>query len=582
REMTALLGHPLAAFGRPRAEVARLARALEIGVLRVVQLDGRACAEIFAESREAAAEPTAHPAQKAIRDDTWEAMAVLWDEVAASLAPLRSIEGEQAPDRWVAAHRAAILATAAPADPTETDKLDALFDALAESGSTLVFDAVGYGILFGRLAGEMPLETTDSPHPRLAIYGLLEARLLPADVVLLGGLDETIWPPQARSDAFLNRPMRAALGLSSPERRIGQTAHDFAQAMGHQTIVISRARKRGGSPTVASRFLLRLEALAEKVWDSVRARGAAYVEMAHALDRPLTRPKPATRPCPRPEVALRPTRLSVTRIETLRRDPYAIFASHVLNLAPLPQLGTAIDFSELGSRMHDALHAFAATPEARGTADARHRKLDEILRAAFAQALRDPNFRAFLWASLQKAAEFFLSFDAVQRERAREIMTETTGRLHLTLADGSPFVLSARADRVDLHRDGSALLVDYKTGQPPGLNEVRVGFAPQLTLEAAILRRGGFGMRHDGAIAATYVKLGGREGGKLTELNFREEAFDDVVERHFEGAQQLLSAFRNRETGYPSRPFPKFAKTYGEYDHLARVREWSLAGEAEA
>ncbi len=582
RDMTALLGHPLAAFGRPRAEVARLARDLEIGVLRVVQLDGRERAEIFAEARAAAAEPTAHPAQKAIRDDTWAALAALWDGVAACVAPLRDLKGAQPLDRWVAAHRAAVQAAAAPADPVETEALDALFDELSGDASILEFEPPGYGILFGRLAGEIMLRTTDRPHPSLAIYGLLEARLLPADVVLLGGLDETIWPPQARSDPFLNRPMRAALGLSSPERRIGQTAHDFAQAMGHRTIIISRAKKRGGAPTVASRFLLRLEALADKAWPAVRARGAATIELAHALDRPLTAPKPAMRPCPRPDVALRPTRLSVTRIETLRRDPYSIFASHVLQIAPLPQIGTGIDFGELGSRMHDALHAFASAPEADGSPKVRRDKLLAILEEEFAHALRDPSFRAFRWTSLQKAADLFLAFDADQRVVAREITTETTGKLDLLLADGSPFVLSARADRIDFNRDGSALLVDYKTGQPPGLNEVKVGFAPQLTLEAAILRGGGFGRSHPGAIAATYVKLGGREGGRLVELDFKDDTFDAVVERHFDGAQRLLSAFRCEKTGYPSRPFPKFAKDYGDYDHLARLREWSLAGEEEA
>ena len=582
RDMTALLGHPLAAFGRPRAEIARLARDLEIGVLRVVQLDGRGRDEIFAEARAAAAEATAHAAQKAIREETWETLGALWDEVATCLAPLRGLDGTQSLKRWVTAHRAAVKAVAASADAIESESLDALFDELSGDAADLGFDAGGYAVLFGRLAGEITLRNTDSPHPRLAVYGLLEARLIPADVVLLGGLDETIWPPQPRSDPFLNRPMRAALGLSSPERRIGQTAHDFAQAMGHHTVIISRAKKRGGSPTVASRFLLRLAALAEKVWDPVRARGAAYVELAHALDRPLTRPKPATRPFPKPDVALRPTRLSVTRIETLRRDPYAIFASHVLRIAPLPQVGTALDFGELGSRMHDALHAFASARDAGGSPQVRRDKLLAILEQEFAHALRDPSFRAFRWTSLQKAADLFLAFDAGQRALAREITTETTGKLDLLLADGSPFVLSARADRIDFHRDGSALLVDYKTGQPPGLNEVKVGFAPQLTLEAAILRDGGFGRSHPGAISATYVKLGGRDGGRLMPLNFKDDTFDAVVERHFAGAQRLLSAFRNKETSYPSRPFPKFAKAYGDYDHLARVREWSLAGEEDA
>ena len=226
-------------------------------------------------------------------------------------------------------------------------------------------------------------------------------------------------------------------------------------------------------------------------------------------------------------MALRPTRLSVTRIETLRRDPYAIFAAHVLRIAPLPQIASGIDFSELGSRMHDALHAFASAREAQGSTQARRGKLLAILEDEFAHALRDPSFRAFRWTSLQKAADLFLGFDADRRALAREITTETTGKLDLLLADGTPFVLSARADRIDFNRDGSALLVDYKTGQPPGLNEVKVGFAPQLTLEAAILRGGGFGRSHPGAIAATYVKLGGRDGGRLVPLNFK----DDFVRR---------------------------------------------------
>ena len=35
-------------------------------------------------------------------------------------------------------------------------------------------------------------------------------------------------------------------------------------------------------------------------------------------------------------------------------------------------------------------------------------------------------------------------------------------------------------------------ILDYKTGQPPTGKQVRMGLSPQLTLEAAILREGGF------------------------------------------------------------------------------------------
>ncbi len=169
-------------------------------------------------------------------------------------------------------------------------------------------------------------------HPRLAILGLLEARLIDVDLALVAGLDETIWPPAPDTDAFLNRTMRAELGLSPPERRIGQTAHDFVAALGAPEVIMSRAQKRAGAPTVASRFLQRLGAFAgEDEMRKLEARGQIYLELrAPARSSPSRRAR--ERPEPRPPLALRPTQLSVTRIETLRRDPYSIYAERILEL----------------------------------------------------------------------------------------------------------------------------------------------------------------------------------------------------------------------------------------------------------
>ena len=581
--VTALLAHPLTTFGGTRADVARLAALLEIGVLRVVPPAGKTADQIFAAAREAAGDRHAHPAQSAILPEDWRDLEALWRTLCDRLAPLRVLTGERPLHTWVEAHAAVVAAVAHDGAADEAEALAALFAELAPSGAPpLRFDAEAYGVFFGRVAGEIVLRNTDRPHPRLAIYGLLEARLMRADVMLLGGLDETIWPPQATSDAFLNRPMRHDLGLSPPERRIGQTAHDFAQALGQRDVVLSRARKRGGAPCVPSRFLLRLEALGGKAWEACRHRGAAVLELAHALDRPKHASVAIKRPRPTPPVALRPDRLSVTQIETLRRDPYAIYAAHILELAPLPRVGAELDASAFGSLMHEALHAFAKRDASAGSPDARRAALTAIVRDLFASALRDPNFKAFRWPLILKAIEVFLRFDGKQRETTREIVVETTGKLALTLADQSRFTLSARADRIDHHRDGTATLIDYKTGTPPGNREVQVGFAPQLTLEAAILRGGGFGAPHEGEIAATYLKLGGKDGGMERALTFDTETFADVTARHFDGLHRLLSSFRSEATGYPSRPFPKYARDTGDFDHLARVREWSLTGEDDA
>ncbi len=584
-DLGALLAHPLTAPGRPRSDVVRLAAKLEVAVLRTVPLAGRSSSELFAAAHAAASDRHAHPAQKSLRDEDWSAMGELWAALEAALAPLVALRrGSHTLAAWAEAHRAAVAAVAGDGAVAadEADALETLLDELAPETGTLRFDAEGYGLLFSRLAGEVALRNTDHPHPRLQILGLIEARLIAADVMVLGGLDETIWPPAAPTDAFLNRPMRHELGLTPPERRIGQTAHDFTMAMGTGTVVLSRAGKRGGSPTVASRFLLRLEALGGKAWQPVRERGARLLKLARNLDRPLTDPVPARRPNPKPPLALRPTQLSVTAIETLRRDPYSVHAQRILRLQRLPEVEDELGAGDYGSLMHAALHAFVGDAAAGGTAATRRTVLERIVRETFHEALADPVFLTFRWPVMLKTIDLFLAFDAAQRDRGGTIEVETDGALAFVLADTSEFTLTARADRLERHDDGTATLSDYKTGQPPGAKEVQVGFAPQLTLEAAILREGGFGAVPPGETGATYVKLGGKDGGFVRPLRFDDgESFAACVDRHFAGLKQLLSSFREEKTGYPSRPFPKYARPDGPYDHLARVSEWSLAGDEE-
>jgi ATP-dependent helicase/nuclease subunit B len=583
RDVGALLAHPLATFGLERSDIARRAAQLDLAVLRCVPARGRAMSQVLREARLLAQRPHAHRAQKALRDADWAALDALWQRLDDAVAPLLSLtNGTHDVAAFVAAHRAALDAIAGDRAEDEDAALTGLFDELATGGEgSIALRADDYALLFGRLLNDATLRTAAHAEPRLQILGLLEARLLHVDLAILGGLDETIWPPPARADAFLNRPMRHALGLTPPERRLGQTAHDFQQAMGQPEVIVTRALKRAGTPCVASRFLLRLEALAGEAWQTCRQRGLQLRDLAERLDKNQQAAVPIKRPCPTPPVALRPQRLSVTQIETLRRDPYAIFASEILRLAALPNVGAVFDPRLVGERIHAALQRFtsAMPSEAAATSDIRRAALLEVLADEFADMADDPHFGSVRWPLLQKAADVFLSFDSEQRRLADAIMTEIGGQLDLVLADLSPFTLRARADRIDFRRDGSALLVDYKTGQPPGQREISVGFAPQLTLEAAILREGGFGRVHTGPIEAVYLKLGGKDGGKVHNVKFDDEEFLACVDRHLDGLKQLLSSFRLEDTAYPSRPFPKFAKRDGDFDHLARVREWSLTGD---
>jgi ATP-dependent helicase/nuclease subunit B len=583
-DVVALLTHPLTGLGGPRAPIAALAPVVEIGVLRAgVAVQGSPAAIVAA-----AQARRAHPAQHRIDAAEWAGAEALIRALQAALSPLTTLAGRHPLPVWVAAHRAGLDAVAVADGGTDRDALEALFDALLESpadAAAIGFDVAGYAAFFSQVAGDIAWQAVGRTHPRLRILGLLEARLLSVDAILLGGLDETIWPPQARTDAFLNRPMRAELGLTPPERRIGQTAHDFAQAMGQPRVVMSRALKRGGAPTVASRFVQRLAALSGTAWDAVVARGARYVSLARAVDRPAAPAPPARRPEPRPPLALRPARLSVTRIETLRRDPYAIYAEHCLRLKPLAPLGGADAAREIGSLIHEVLEDFVRRhprgPLPASAPDALH----AMLESAFAAHRQDPAFASFRWPRILKAADYILGFEARHRTLAAFIEVEQNGAIDIPLQDGSVFTLSAIADRIERRHDGSVALVDYKTGTPPGIEEVYVGFAPQLTLEAAMAVRGAFGLPLGTTVVeASYVKLLARDGGEERPLVFKKQGtpLAAVAETHYAELVDLLNQFRNPATAYPPRPFPKHASRFGDYDHLARTKAWALDGFAEA
>ena len=594
-DVSALLAHPLARLGLARENVERRAVNLEIAILRspltaqgLTQYFSGSLEKLIAAAKKEAESVYAHFAKARISEEDWLDIGDLLVRLKSGFTPLFE-QGDAAPlSSWVAAHRQVIHSIASPAEEDAHEAwgaLDALFDKLeGHTQSRMVFHAQSYGLFFASVAGEIVLNGARSSHPRCQILGLLEARLLDADVVLLGGLDETVWPPAARSDVFLNRPMREALGLMPPERKIGQTAHDFTQLMGKAKVILSRARKRDGAPTVASRFLQRMAALAGPAWEACQTRGMAYLQFARQIDGHGTKPRPLDRPQPQPKVELRPTTLSVTQIETLRRDPYALYAEKILGLKVLEPLGGEAGFAAFGNSVHASLESFVRSYPNGALPEAARERLCDLLRHNFSAQLADPDFFALHWPRLEKIVDFYLAFEAERRTGIDEISVESKGTIAIPLMDGSMFWLTARADRLELNKDKSLTIVDYKTGTPPGLDEIYVGFAPQLTLQAAIALHGGFDVAGEfESVSGLYVKLGGSSGGFARPVDFskKDMDFQHRSESHYQDLIDLLNQFRDPQTPYPPRPFPKFAKRTSAYDHLARVKEWSRGGNEE-
>ena len=577
----ALLAHPLARLGQPRAEVERLAGLLEIAVLRGVLTNRDRPLEMVAAARTLAADSHAHPACARITGADWDALTHLVAALHGALAPLHDTPRDAALATWITAHRATLAALIdAPAqEPAAQDEsydvFETLFTELADKADAAIpFRAVDYRALVDLVTREEVVRGPVRAHPRLKILGLLEARLINADVMLLAGLDESIWPPQTQTGAFLNRPMRAELGLSAPERRIGQTAHDFTMAMGAARVIISRAGKRGGAPTVPSRFLQRLEALAGDAFAPCQRRGDDILALARRLDRPG---KVATigRPEPRPPLELRPTTLSVTEIETLRRDPYSIHARHILALQKLEDLGAEPGAREAGTQLHDVVGTFTARHRSGDLPADALDQLQALAQDKLGLLLDNADYRAFQWPRIEAGLSRWLDWDTERRTGLARSEIELYGKLAIALDDGTTFTLRGYADRIDVLASGDGEIIDYKTGHIPSAPEIKAGFAPQLPLEAAMLRKGAF--TAIGALDvrdALHVKLGTAEAISPVTIS-KTGNVHEMADNAFDGLIVLLNQFRDPQTPYLARPYPQFARRFSDYDHLARVKEWS-------
>jgi len=443
---------------------------------------------------------------------------------------------------------------------------------LIETGPAFgAVDPRSYARLFSGLAAPRVVRPRFGRHPRLFIWGPLEARLQHADRIVLGALNERTWPAEANIDPWLNRPMRKELSLEPPERRIGLSAHDFVEGASAPEAILTRALKVDGAPTVASRWLLRLQGLLKGVDRDKGLAAPVWSAWAQALDWPEN-VTPAAKPAPRPPLAARPVRLSVTEIETLIRDPYSIYARRILQLPVLDPIDANVTAAERGTIIHAVLETFTRAYPGALPASA-YDELLRIGREVFAGAMERPGVAAFWWPRFERIAAWVAAHERDWRENMTVAHAEMKGEMLIDV--GRTVTLVGRADRIDEMKDGTLAIVDYKSGMPPSAKQVEIGLAPQLPLEAAMAERGGFpGLPRKTSSSLLYLRLtGGEKAGEL-----RDVGGDGLVERTWARLLDLLAQYEQEATPYRSRPRPMFASRFAEYDHLARVREWSASG----
>jgi ATP-dependent helicase/nuclease subunit B len=515
----------------------------------------------------------------------------------AALAPLESLHPARPHDfaELAIRHREVLmelsrdqLGAALAFEGQPGSALASAFDDLlgGKTRSGLLVELGDYPEVFQTAFADRMVRRPEQANVHLKIYGPLEARLTQSDRVIIGGLVEGVWPPAPRVDPWLSRPMRHELGLDLPERRIGLSAHDFAQLLGADEVILSHSAKVGGAPAVASRFLHRLEAVAgEERWNAAVAAGEKYARFAGELDRP-DKVVPIPQPAPKPPRATRPLKLSVTAIEDWLRDPYTIYAKYILRLNPLDPVDMPLSAADRGSAIHDALGEFTqvfATELPRDPVGS----LRSIGEKYFAPLMERPEARALWWPRFQRIARWFSDWEIARRSDIARIDAEIPGKIQIPLDNERILVLSARADRIERRHDGTFAILDYKTGAPPTGKQVRMGLSPQLTLEAAILKEGGFAdIAADSSVSEIgYVRLSGNNPPgeqKPLELKIRPgdtpQLPDEAADEARRKLEALIRAFENEDQAYTSLNLSMWSNRYGSYDDLARIKEWSAAG----
>jgi ATP-dependent helicase/nuclease subunit B len=566
--LVALLSHPLCNSGGDRGDHLRFSRNFELEVLR-----GKI---VF---------PTAGGLRSWAAAQSTGTGAADWADWVADVVLGPHTSGPRPFEDLVAAHRDMAEALAAGPERVGTG---GLYDEDAGDAARGLLDdlrneaSVGgpmtprdYADFFTALASDREARSVLRPHALIQIWGTLEARVQGADLLILAGLNDGVWPAAPGPDPWLNRSLRDAAGLRLPDRVIGLSAHDFQQAVAAPEVWLCRARRDAETDTVPSRWLNRLLNLlggaseeSKAALADMTARGKGWVDMAETLLRPGRGIDAEPRPSPAPPAHARPTEISVTEVEDLVRDPYKVYARRVLRLRPLDPLRPQPDAAFRGSALHDVLDRFVAAFPDRLPQDAERQLLD-LAAKVLAENAPWPVARRLWSARLQRVAPWFLRTEAERRHVASPWLREVRGRWSVTGLPGDrELTLVGKADRIDRLPDGRIAIYDYKSGKPPTEKEER-SFVKQLWLEAAMAADGAFG--DEGPLETARIAYVGL--GAQPEILAHDPSRDQLEQVKTE-FRRLLAHYLDPHNGFPSRRAIKTTRWQGDYDQLARHGEW--------
>lgn len=549
--LLSLLKHPLTNFGRKSGEVRRLTRTLEQKVWRA-GIDDEKLQNFEYEVKEKLRHLYEFYQSPMV---DFKKLLQTHIETVENLAATSDKSGEQILWKGEAGE------TAAKFIADLYDKAEVLGEIAAEE----------YLGLIEVLMSAVTVRPRFGTHPRLKILGPIEARLTHFDVTIIGGVNETIWPKAAGSDPWLSRPMKKDFGFPQPEKAIGIMARDFAELLGGEEVYLTRSERIMGTPMVRSRWWLRLETVLKALgYEAGNLEDVIYRLIARDLDKPENFVR-ITSPAPKPPVSSRPREISASNMEMWLRDPYSIYAKYILKLKPLKEINPDLNMADYGNIIHAVLEQFNNKYSGKFPDDA-EKELLALGRDYFKENKIAQETRAFWWPNFEKTVKWLVEREKSYRQNIKKVHNEVKGRMVINAPAGE-FTLTAKADRVDETCDGRLNIIDYKTGKARSKAEVEKAYAPQLPIEGLIAENGGFENIDKAEVAELiYWQLAKKE----TVIS---ENVSTVLSNNLQRIAELIHLFDFETTPYLSRPNPKHIPEYSDYEHLARVKEWSVADE---
>ena len=594
--LAALLKHPLCLVGSSNEEAQRLARTFELVALRgVINKPVPGDFKRLIQNRRVQLDGAKYvsPYIRQLKEGDWQKLLDYASHLDAVFEPLMKLaKTESKISLEVFFLKIANAAEILSSDHQGSSKilngegareLKNLFeDVLAMDENLFLVNPQDFSSVFDAILKSIVTRPRGNTHPRLHIYGPLEVRLLEHDRIILAGLNEGTWPQTTRNDAFLNRLMRQELGMSSPERRTGLSAHDFQQLMGKGEVFLSRSSRVDKSPTVASRWIQRLSALiGEEQTKALQKRGNLYLQYADILDKSSNENKRAERPNPTPPVTSRPSSLAVTDIETWIRDPYALYAKRILKLQPVDPLERDPDPLLKGTLYHAIMQDYIEGVDQSMSAKERLDYLKKLSKEHIEEQNLSADISNIWQLRFHEIAEAYIEWEDKYhlKQKISETLCEIEGSIKLA---NDTFKLRARADRIDVMDNGALHIIDYKTGTSPSIKQAQT-LSPQLALEGLIAKQAGFNIENPSGIKdLIYMRLRRGSEFKAQSITGKDHSLDDIINNAEAELLKLIKGYQFQEQGYLSRRAPfKDGDISGDYDHLARTREWSFGDDEE-